>query len=80
MSEEPLMIFKKPSYPINEALQDYLERFDRISKFPIAYDDLLRFSGSINVYDKEDQDTLWVRVYYNEFEREEIDLTLKKIY
>ena len=80
MSEEPLMIFKKPSYPINEALLDYLERFDRISKFPIAYDDLLRFSGSINVYDKEDQDTLWIRVYYNEFEREEIDLTLKKIY
>ena len=80
MQEEQLMIFKKPSYPINEALLDYLERFDRISKFPIAYDDLLRFSGSINVYDKEDQDTLWVRVYYNEFEREEIDLTLKKIY
>lgn len=80
MSEEPLMIFKKPSYPIKEALLDYLERFDRISKFPIAYDDLLRFSGSINVYDKEDQDTLWIRVYYNEFEREEIDLTLKKIY
>lgn len=80
MSDEPLMVFKKPSYPINNDLLDYLERFDRISKFPIAYDDLLRFSGSVNVYDKEDQDTLWIRVYYNEFEREEIDLTLKKIY
>lgn len=80
MSEEPLMLFKKPSYPINEALSEYLERFDRISKFPISYDDLLRFSGSINVYDKEERDTLWIRVYYNEFERQEIDLNLKKIY
>lgn len=77
---EPLMLFKKPSYPINNELLDYLERFDRISKVPIHYDDLLRFSGSITVYDKDNQDTLWVRVYYNEFEREEIDFTLKKIY
>jgi hypothetical protein len=77
---EPLMLFKKPTYPINKELLDYLERFDRISKVPIHYDDLLRFSGSVTVYDKDDQDTLWVRVYYNEFEREEIDFTLKKIY
>ena len=78
MSSEPLMIFKKPSYPINPLLLDYLGRFDRISKVPISYDDLLRFSGSINVYDKNEHDTLWIRVYYNEFERNEIDLTLKK--
>lgn len=77
---EPIMLFKKPSYPINNSLLDYLERFDRISKVPIFYDDLLRFSGSINVYDKHDEDTLWIRVYYNEFERKEIDLTLMKIY
>ena len=59
---------------------EYLERFERISKVPIFYDDLLRFSGSINVYDKNNNDTLWIRVYYNEFERNEIDLTLMKIY
>jgi hypothetical protein len=75
---EPL--FKKPSYPINNSLMDYLERFDRISKVPIFYDDLLRFSGFINLYDKNDKDTLWTRVFYNEYEREEIDLNLKKIY
>lgn len=79
-SNQPLMVFKKPSYPINNFLSEYLERFDRISKVPIHYDDLLRFSGSVNVYDKDDQDTLWIRVFYNEFERDEIDLTLKKIY
>lgn len=77
---EPVMLFKKPSYPINDSLLGYLERFDRISKVSIFYDDLLRFSGSVTVYDKNDQDTLWIRVYYTEFEREEIDLNLKKIY
>lgn len=80
MSEEPLMVFKKPTYPINNSLMDYLERYDRISNVSIVYDDLLRFSGSVNVFDKNDQDTLWIRVYYNEFERVEIDLALKKIY
>jgi hypothetical protein len=74
------ILFKKPSYPINKSLSEYLERFDRISKVSICYDDLLRFSGSVNVYDKQDQDTLWARVFYSEFERNEIDLNLKKIY
>jgi hypothetical protein len=77
---EPVMMFKKPSYPLNDALLTYLKRFDRLSKVSIFYADLLRFSGSVTVYDKLDEDTLWVRVYYNEYEREEIDLTLKKIY
>ena len=40
----------------------------------------MRFQGSVVVYDKNDEDTLWVRVYYNEFEREEIDLSLKQVY
>jgi hypothetical protein len=71
---------KKPSYPISSKLFEYLERFDRISKVPITYDDLLRFSGAINVFDNNDIDTLWIRVYYTEFERAEIDLSLKKIY
>lgn len=77
---EPIMIFKKPSYPVNPALLEYLERFDRLSEVSVFYDDLLRFSGSVTVYDRLDQDTLWIRVYYSEFEREEIDLNLKKIY
>ncbi|WP_310560810.1 hypothetical protein [Flavobacterium sp.] len=80
MDQEQLMVFKKPSYPIISPFLDYLERFDRVSKVSIYYDDLLRFSGSINVFDKKDVDTLWIRVYYSEAERSEIDLNLKKIY
>ncbi|WP_242086804.1 hypothetical protein [Aestuariivivens sediminis] len=71
---------KKPSFPITKRLHDYLVRYDRDVKIPIFYDDLLRFQGGVVVYDNEGNDTLWLRVYYNEFEREEIDTALKRIY
>lgn len=77
---DPVIVNKKPSYPINKGLSDYLVKFGRISKAPILYDDLTRFSGSIVVYDKNNEDTLWLRVYYSEYEREEIDLNLKRVY
>jgi hypothetical protein len=71
---------KKPSYPVSTKLHNYLQSYNRNIRLPIFYDDLLRFQGSIVVYDKDDEDTLWVRVFYNEFEREEIDLSLKRVY
>lgn len=71
---------KKPSFPITPKLHHYLSVYNRTIKIPIFYDDLLRFQGSVVVYDKNDNDTLWVRVYYDDFEREEIDLSLKKVY
>ena len=80
MSDEKLMSRKKPAYPITEEMDKYLDRYNRKIEIPIFYDDLLRFSGSIAVEDAEGEDTLWVRVYYNDFDREEIDLSLKKVY
>lgn len=80
MNEEKLMSNKKPAYPITKLLGEYLNEYKRDIKIPIFYDDLLRFSGSVVVYDKNEEDTLWVRVFYPEFEREEIDLSLKKVY
>jgi len=80
MSDEKLMSKKKPAYPVNENLDAYLEEYNRKIEIPIFYDDLLRFSGSVVVYDVNDEDTLWVRVYYSEFERAEIDKSLKKVY
>lgn len=71
---------KKPSYPVSAKLHSYLNEYNRNIKLPIFYDDLLRFQGSVVVFDKNDQDTLWIRVYYNEFERKDIDLSLKKVY
>ena len=46
----------------------------------ISYKDLLRFSGSVVVYDEQDQDTLWQRVFYRDTDRQDIEHHLKKIY
>lgn len=80
MSEEKLMSKKKPAYPVNKKLDGYLHRYNRKIEIPIFYDDLLRFSGSVVVYDNDGEDTLWVRVYYSDFDRKEIDISLKKVY
>ncbi|EAR00177.1 hypothetical protein [Maribacter sp. HTCC2170] len=80
MQEEKLMSKKKPAYPVSQELDAYLEQYNRKIEIPIFYEDLLRFTGSVVVYDDNDEDTLWIRVYYNEFDREEIDTSLKKIY
>jgi len=71
---------KKPSFPVTKKLHSYLSEYNRNVRITIFYEDLLRFQGSVVVYDKNEIDTLWIRVYYNEFERQDIDLSLKKIY
>ena len=78
---EDLKISKrKPSFPVKKELHSYLSEYNRNIRIPIFYEDLLRFQGSVVVYDKNDEDTLWVRVYYTDSERLEIDLSLKKVY
>ncbi|MFD2529519.1 MULTISPECIES: hypothetical protein [Polaribacter] len=78
--EKKLMSKKKPTFPVNEMFNAYLKNYNRNIKISIFYDDLLRFQGSVTVYDKNDEDTLWVRTYYSQFDREEIDRSLKKVY
>ncbi|WP_372746310.1 hypothetical protein [Lutibacter sp.] len=80
MEEQKLISQKKPAFPINDKLYAYLSEYNRNIKIPVFYDDLLRFAGAIEVYDKNGEDTLWIRVYYPEHERDEIDLSLKRMY
>ncbi|WP_111683539.1 hypothetical protein [Winogradskyella tangerina] len=80
MSDDLKISKKKPSYLVSDKLNKYLSDYKRNINLPILYSDLLRFQGSVVVYDKNDEDTLWIRVYYNEFEREEIDHNLKQVY
>lgn len=80
MSDEKLMSKKKPAYPVNKRLDAYLDYYNRKIEIPIFYEDLLRFSGSVTVYNADDEDTLWIRVYYSDYERQEIDLSLKRVY
>ncbi len=80
MSDEKLMSKKKPAYPVSPGLDTYLSNYNRKIEIPIFYEDLLRFLGSVVVYDADDKDTLWIRVFYSEFERVEIDKSLKLVY
>jgi hypothetical protein len=79
MSDE-LISKKKPAYPISDSLSEYLSKQGRNIKIPIFYDDLLRFQGAIEVFDENGKDTLWISCYYSEYEKEEIDLSLKQVY
>ncbi len=71
---------KKPAYPINDELKKYLKKYERRTKSAISYDDLLRFSGGVDLEDIEGNPTLWLRVFYPEFEQNEIEYSLKRIY
>ncbi len=77
---EKLMSKKKPAYPITQQLSDYLTQHSRNIKIPIYYDDLLRFQGAVEIHDEKGNDTLWIRTYFAEHEREEIEMSLKRMY
>ena len=51
-----LMSKKKPTFPINGMLDAYLKNYNRNTKISLYYDDLLRFQGSVTVYDKNDEE------------------------
>lgn len=71
---------KKKVYTISSALRAYLIDYAREVDIPIHYHELLRYSNSIALYDSKDQDTLWETVFYEQSDREEIHLNVKKIY
>lgn len=77
---DKLISKKKPCFPISNKFKSYLKKYNRNVVMPVLYDDLLRYIGAIEVFDKAGNDTYWIRVYYPEFERDEIELSLKKIY
>lgn len=71
---------KKIIFPISSGLRRYLIKYSREVDIPIHYHELLRYSNSIALYDSKDQDTLWETVFYDQSDREEIHLNVKKIY
>ena len=79
-SNKKLISKKKPFYPISEKLENFLKTHDRWIGDVISYKDLLRYTEVVNIYDKNNDDTLWVRLIYNESERVEIDNNLKIVY
>jgi len=72
--------FRKPIYPINNTLNNYLKKYNRLTKATLQYDDLLRFTGYVSLEDKQGNDTFWLGVYYSEFDHKEIESSLNSIY
>ena len=64
---------KKIPYKISSDLNTYLNEIGRAHVIPINYDDLLRFTASVNLYDKHGNDTLWQTVVYPHSEMEELN-------
>ena len=71
---------KKPSFKISKNFENFLKENNRFQKIPIEYSDLRRYTGSVELFDRDNENTLWHRVFYNDTERIEIDQNLKLVY
>lgn len=80
MARRPLISRKKPAYPIDEALADYLDRYGRRVTGGVSYADLARFAGQTPLYDEHGRDTLWASVYYGGAEQREVHDALRTTY
>ena len=71
--------FRKPMYPVNPELMDYLEKNHRLTNIRFYYDDLLRFQIICLFMIKRQGHTL-AQCVLPEFEHAEIEANLNKIY
>ena len=71
---------KKIPYLVSVEFNQYLLEAGRLQKIPVQYQDLLRFTNSINLYDKHNKDTLWLTVSYTQNEMDELHRELTSIY
>jgi hypothetical protein len=56
---------KKPFFPVNKELRNYLKTHGREVALPISYNDLQRISYSVPLRDKQGRDTLWEKALYD---------------
>jgi len=71
---------KKPTFPVSPALQKYLRSYQRESRLPISYNDLMMFDESFPLMDKYGKDTLWEGPIYSSERIENLHNGLKVIY
>jgi hypothetical protein len=66
MQEEPNKPSrKKPFFPINDNLRSYLKTHGREMALPVSYHDLMNFTYSLPIRDKNGKDTLWEKTLYD---------------
>ncbi len=71
---------KKPNYPVNSKLRNYLFEFLREEQLPLEYEDLARFQNSFPLLDPDGNDTLWHSVGYAPQDNLEVYRGLLEIY
>lgn len=71
---------KKPMFPVRESLRNYLKQHGREMALPVTYNELLQFTYSVPLKDKNGIDTLWEKPLYDMREWEYIREGLIKTY
>ena len=71
---------KKPIFPINNHLRQYLKNYGREVELPVQYEDLLRFTYSVPLKDKSGKDAYWETVSYDMREWDFLRDGLVKVY
>ena len=71
---------RKPMYPVNDKLRNYLKQHGREVKLPVTYKDLLHYTYAVPIVDKNGKDTLWESVNYDMREWNFVREGLIKIY
>src|SRR5215213_4484091 len=56
---------KKPFFPVNKGLRNYLKTHGREISLPVSYNDLLNITYSVPLQDKQGKDTLWEKALYD---------------
>ena len=67
-------------YPISKGLRSYLRHHGREVKLPVSYTDLLNYTFSVPIKDKNGKDTLWEKTIYDKREWDFIREGLVQIY
>lgn len=71
---------KKIPFAVSSRFDSYLQKYGRKHMLPIQYTDLLRFISSVPLIDFRGNNTYWETVYYNEYDANEINEALRRIY
>ncbi len=71
---------KKPFFPLNRQLIDYLGLYDREMSLPLKYSDLLNTHERLPLLDENGEDTLWQIMLYSTHEMEYLHKALTQIY
>jgi hypothetical protein len=71
---------KKIAFPVGDELHQYLQRYGRMTKLPLQYDDMVQYIASVPLINNAGKDTFWETVVYNEYEKKIINEGLCLIY